>query len=243
LLVVSVLWTVVVAVRGRLAATRPERAGRPRLVLVTVAAIVGVGSSAALTVEAFGAQVPEQHLSDTLREITDPTADALRSGLGAAVGKDGTYVVTWNDARYFGSQGYGLVDELERRGFDVGVPFTWRVPVTVQRVVSFDNADAEVRLATGFYIDEVRAVPGAELVLEYDPRDAAELSEYAEIEQAVTTELEADGLGDLVPLLETNLFGVQLDPRVSPELQEEVNRLLELGAPTAVFIMPAGADE
>lgn len=240
LLVVSVLWTLAVVLHRRLG---PERSLRPRVALGTILAVVAVGSYGALTVEAFGARVPEQHLSDTLREITGPTADALEQGLGAAVGTDGRYVVTWNDARYFGSQGYGLVNELERRGFDVGVPFTWRVPVTRQRVIEFDEADAEVRLATGFYIDEVRAVPGAELVLEYDPRDEAELAEYERIEAEVTASLTGAGLDDLVPLLETNLFGLQLDPRVSAEVQEQVDRLLELGTPTAVFVLPPGADQ
>ena len=239
LLVVSVLWTLAVVLHRRLG---PVRSVRPRLALGALLAVVAVGSYGALTVEAFGARVPEQHLSDTLREITGPTADALDSGLGAAIGAEGRYVVTWNDARYFGSQGYGLVNELERRGFDVGVPFTWRVPVTRQRVIEFDQADAEVRLATGFYIDEVRAVPGAELVLEYDPRDATESAEYDRIEAEVTASLTAAGLVDLVPLLETNLFGVQLDPRVATEVQAQVDRLLELGTPTAVFVLPPGAD-
>jgi hypothetical protein len=109
-------------------------------------------------------------------------------------------------------------------------------------VIEFDDADAEVRLATGFYIDEVQAVPGAELVLEYDPRDAAELAEYERIEADVTAALVSAGLDELVPLLESNLFGVQLDPRVSTDVQEHVDRLLELGTPTAVFVLPPGAD-
>ena len=50
------------------------------------------------------------------------------------------------------------------------------------------------------------------------------------------------GLDDLVPLIESNLFGVQLDPRVPVELQEIVDRLLELGTPTAVFLVPVGTD-
>jgi hypothetical protein len=79
-------------------------------------------------------------------------------------------------------------------------------------------------------------------VLEYDPRDATELAEYDRIEAEVTASLTAAGLVDLVPLLETNLFGVQLDPRVATEVQAQVDRLLELGTPTAVFVLPPGAD-
>ena len=237
LLVVSVVWTAAVAARR----WWPERSATVRRTIVAVGLVATVGSWGALTVEAFDARVPEQHLSDTLRELTEPTAAALADGLGEAVGRDGTYVVTWNDARYFGSQGYGLVDELERRGFDVGVPSTWRVPVTPQRVVTDGRADAEVRLATGFYIDEVAALPGAALVIEYDPRDADELVEYAELETRVVAGLRDAGLDELVPLVETNLFGVQVDPRVSPALQADVNRMLELGTPTAVFVLPVGA--
>jgi len=238
LIVVAVVWTAAAYVRSRLG---DERARTPRLAMAGVAALVAVGSYMALTAEAFGARAPEQHLSDTLREITGPTADALRDGLGAAAGIDGTYLVTWNDAIYFGSQGFGLVNELDRAGFDVGALPTWRVPATPTRIVDPAEATAEVRLATGVYVDQVRAIAGAEEVLVYDPRDAGELAEYLRLEREVVEGLMIDGLDDLVPLLQTNLFGLQIDPAVSPALQRKVDRMLELGTLTAVFVLPPGA--
>jgi len=238
LIVVAVVWTAAAYVRSRLG---DERARTPRLAMAGVAALVAVGSYMALTAEAFGARAPEQHLSDTLRKITGPTADALRDGLGAADGIDGTYLVTWNDAIYFGSQGFGLVNELDRAGFDVGALPTWRVPATPTRIVDPAEATAEVRLATGVYVDQVRAIAGAEEVLVYDPRDAGELAEYLRLEREVVEGLMIDGLDDLVPLLQTNLFGLQIDSAVSPALQRKVDRMLELGTLTAVFVLPPGA--
>jgi len=238
LIVVAVVWTAAAYVRSRLG---DERARTPRLAMAGVAVLVAVGSYTALTAEAFGARAPEQHLSDTLRKITGPTADALRDGLGAADGIDGTYLVTWNDAIYFGSQGFGLVNELDRAGFDVGALPTWRVPATPTRIVDPAEATAEVRLATGVYVDQVRAIAGAEEVLVYDPRDAGELAEYLRLEREVVEGLMIDGLDDLVPLLQTNLFGLQIDPAVSPALQRKVDRMLELGTLTAVFVLPPGA--
>ena len=96
------------------------------------------------------------------------------------------------------------------------MPDTWRVPVTPQRVIAFDDAAAEVRLATGSYIEEVRALPGAVEVIEYDPRTPDDVAEYEQLRASVTTALESSGSGDLVGMLDTNLFGLQVDPRVAP---------------------------
>lgn len=134
-----------------------------------------------------------------------------------------------------------MVNELERAGLDVGVPSTWRVPVTPHRVLDPAAATAEVRLATGFYIDHVRSLPGAVEVVEYEPRDAAELAEYLALESGVRSALSDVGAADLEPLLESNLFGLQLDPRVPTSVQADVDRMLELGTLTAVFIVPAGS--
>jgi hypothetical protein len=237
LMVVSIVWTLSAVVQQRSGDAR----ARPRVAIALALVVIGVGQYVALCFDAAGATVPEQHLSDTLREVVGPTAVALRRGAGDADGISGTYLVTWNDARYFGSQGYGLVSELERAGFHVGVPETWRVPVTPHRVIDPATATAEVRLATGFYIDQVAAIPGAVSVIEFDPRDATALAEYGALEASVTAELTAAGAADLIPLLETNLFGVQLDSRVSADVQAEINRMLVLGTPTAVFILPPGS--
>ena len=47
-------------------------------------------------------------------------------------------------------------------------------------------------------------------------------------------------LDDLIPVVDTNLFGVQVDARVPEAQRKVVNHLLEMGLPTAVFIAPAG---
>lgn len=240
LLAVAVVWTLLVWARGRLGADRVRSLWSG---VAVAAAVVVVGSYAALTAEAFGAEAPEQHLSDTLREVTGPTIDALRSGVGAATGDDGTYLVTWSDARYFGSQGFGLVNELDRAGFDVGALPVWRVPATPSRVVDPADATAEVRLATGVYVDAVAALPGAEEVVRYDPRDPDELAEYEQLQGELEAGLTAAGLEPLIALIDTNLFGLQLDPAVSPELQRVVDRMLELGTPTAVFVLPPGSPD
>ena len=57
-----------------------------------------------------------------------PTEQALLDHMGTATGRDGRYSVTWSDALYIGSQGYGIVLELERNGFTAGVPFFARAP-------------------------------------------------------------------------------------------------------------------
>jgi hypothetical protein len=234
LVVAAIVWTLVLEARHRW----PERRRWVRLAGAALVTIVGVGSYAALTVEAFGVQAPEQHLSDTLREVVAPTAAALDDRAGLATGRDGTYLVTWNDAANFGSQGYGLVNELERRGFHVGVPDTWRVPVTRQRVLAPGEATAELRLATGVYIDTVAALPGAVEVARFEPRDADEMDEYRQLDAEVRAGLSALGLDDLAPMLDDNLFGLQLSPDLPVALQEQVNRMLFLGTTTAVFVLP-----
>jgi hypothetical protein len=212
---------------------------RPRLAVPAAAlALLGGLSLTAFVVDAARAEVPEEHLSDTLALLVEPTATAIESGLGSADGSDGRYTVTYADAAHFGSQAYGLVSELERLGFDVGMPETWRVPVTPHRVIREQEATAQLRLATGAYIAVVAALPGAEQAVLVDPRSAAERERQDRLRTEVTRALDDAGLDDLVSLLDENLFGLQLDPRVSPEIQAMVDEMIRIGLPTAVFVLP-----
>jgi hypothetical protein len=225
-------------VSGGTGASGTARRSRSATVAAWAVGAVGAVSLVSFTVEAASATVPEQHVSDTLGALIAPTVAALESGLGGATGHDGRYTVTYNDALYFGEQAYGLVSELERRGFDAGMPSTWRVPVTAYRVITEQQATVQLRLAVGRYIDTVAALPGAVEVVRYDPRTLAEVGRGEQLQAQLRESLLAAGLDDLVAMISENLFGLQLDPRVTPQVQSMVDELLQLGAPTAVFFLP-----
>jgi hypothetical protein len=237
LLMVATLATVVVWWRQRPAASGSQTRARSPIGAMLMA-LVGVASVAAFTIDAARADVPEAHLSDTLAALVPQTVAALEADVGGSAGTYGRYTVTYADSYYFGSQSYGLVSELERRGFDVGMPNTWRVPVTPHRVVLEVDATTQLRLATGRYIAEVAALPGAVQVAFHDPRTPADIARGEQLAQQVRTSLIAAGLEELVPMIDENLFGLQLDPRVPADVQEMVDELLRLGVPTAVFVLP-----
>ena len=237
LLVVATLATVVVWWRQRHAASGSQTRARSPIGAMLLA-LVGAASVAAFTVDAARADVPEAHLSDTLAALVPQTVAALEADVGGSAGTYGRYTVTYADSYYFGSQSYGLVSELERRGFDVGMPNTWRVPVTAHRVVLEIDATTQLRLVTGRYIDEVAALPDAVQVAFHDPRTPADIARGEQLAQQVRTSLIAAGLEELVPMIDDNLFGLQLDPRVPADVQEMVDELLRLGVPTAVFVLP-----
>jgi hypothetical protein len=169
------------------------------------------------------------------------TVDAIELGVGPAPGPDATYVVFWQDALFIGSQGYGLVNELERRGYDVGVHETWRVPVTPQRVLPFGSYDAEVHLVTGMFIDEWRQRDGFVEVAATDDRSPVERARFDELHDQVVERLVEIGRDDLVPVVDENLFGASLDPDLPQDVIDDMSEMIEIGLPVAVFFAPPGS--
>jgi hypothetical protein len=223
LLCIAVVWTALDLVDDE----------RARRAILGVGAVVAVVASGALVRTAAGLDPPAPQLSAALAAVVPRAADALD--------RSDRYLVTWDDSFYIGSQGYGVVDELERRGFDVGVPNTWRVPVTKHRVYEVGEVDAEVKLAVGAFVERWRAVASARELAFSDPRDAEERAEYDRLHDEVAAELDRDGLGEMVPLLDGNLFGASLDPRIDDGEREGMERMLELGSPAALFLVAPGA--
>jgi hypothetical protein len=208
-----------------------------RRATVTVAAVALV----AFTVECATFDPPESSLSDPLGVLVRRTDRALADGTGGATRSD-RFVVTWNDAHYIGSQGYGLVNELERRGWDVGVPDTWRIPVTRQRVTPDDRATRELRFASGRYLADLRhsGEPGVTLLARFDPRTPAERAQYAADRRELVASLAARGLDDRVQQVDETLFTVSLEPSLTPREKVLVARMLRLGQPVGVLLVPIG---
>ena len=232
----AVAWTALAWWRRR------DPRGVPAVALPMVSAMVLAVTTLVSAATFASAEVPERRLSRAVEALADPTYEALAAGVGSATGTDGAYQVRWSDAADIGSPGYGLLDELERRGLDVAADEFFAVPATEHRVRRRDRADAQVHLATGDYVDRWRAVPGAVEVATFEPRSAAQIAHAAEVRARLIARLGVEGLGDLVELVDTNLFGASLDPRISNDDLADLTELLDLGQPMAVFIAPPSAE-
>jgi hypothetical protein len=232
LLALAVAGTVAVAVRER-------RGSLPAAVTPALVALTAV-VSLVFAVNALDAEPPAPRLSAGLGQLLPGTVRALDEGVAGAKGHDGVYVVSWSDAVHIGSQAYGLVSELERRGYRAGMTKGLRVPLTRYRVIEPDDATVEIHFSSGRNIDEFRAKPGAVEVATADPRTPAERREFDRLLDRADRELRAEGLDDVADLLDGNLFAASIDPRVSGATRRHVARLVELGEPMAVFLAPAG---
>ena len=237
LMLLAIAWTAVVALRSWLS---PDACRRLAAAGTAAFLALAVVMSAVTTVQAVDVEPPATDLSASLGGVLPSTVAALERGDGAATGPDGRYVVIWSDAVYFGSPGYGLVSELQRAGFDAKAATPWHVPITDHRAMEIEDATAVVHLVTGQFIDRLRSIPEALEVAYVEHRSPAEIAEFARLHDEVGAELRREGLDELLPVVDGNLFGASIDERVSEGARQRMARMLELGEDTAVFIAPPG---
>jgi hypothetical protein len=170
-----------------------------------------------------------------------PPSRAIDDAAGPAVGRDGRYLVRWKDALLIGSQGYGLVNELERDGYHVGVPEPYHVPVTPQRVFDEGTYDAELQFVSGDYIEQARQRDGFVEVAHADVRSDAERERFEQLRDHVLTRLTEVGREDLIDEVDRNLFGASLDPDLPRDIVDDMSEMLLIGEPVAVFLAPPGS--
>jgi hypothetical protein len=239
LMLLATGWTAVLVVRDRLDASMRRRA-----TTVGIAALLAIMAlfSAMLTYDSTSVEVPALRLSKTLSALVPPTVDALEEPSAPGGGRDGHYLVTIRDPITIGATGYGLVNELIRAGFDVGVLENYGPGATRYLVMDPADATGVVHLAIGSAdVEAWRAKPGVREVAYTDPRPRREQAEYERLRSEVIDELNAAGLSDIVPVVDDNVFGVGLNTRVPEATRPKVVRMIKLGLPHAVFIGPRDA--
>jgi hypothetical protein len=239
LMLLATGWTAVLLVRRRLdASARRRAASLGTAVLVGIVALF----SAMLTYDATSVEVPALRLSNTLSVLVPPTVDALEQPSAPGGGRDGHYLVTIRDPVTIGATGYGLVNELGREGFNVGVLENYGPGATRYLVMDPADATGVVHLAVGRAdIEAWRAKPGVREIAYTDQRPRRERAEYERLRSEVIDELNAAGLSDIVPIVDDNIFGVGLNTRVPDATRPKVVRMIKLGLPSAVFIGPRDA--
>ena len=231
---VATVWTVVVVVRRRLP---PDRLAHwSRIGLGAALAVLVVASTSSFMAN-IDTQPARPDLSADLGVVSEQTAVALRTGDGPGRGRGGPYLVRWVDRVTLGSQGFGLVNELERAGFEVGVDERFGVGAATHRILPIDDAVAVVELVTGPDIAEWERRPGARRVGYVDARTPAEVALFDRRMASIDAHLRAAGLADVADDWTGNLFAASLDPRIPGPILDEMVQVLDLPAPVAVFLL------
>ena len=208
--------------------TSPMPGRFPAGAQVVATGVVLVVLVAWLTYDAATAEVPNREQSDLLGALVPSTA--------AAIDPDGRYLVTWRDPIELGVAGYGLLNELERRGFRVGAERAFSVEVTPRQVIHPDGATAEIRLARGVAVEDLRRAPGVRQVAYVAP-DPAEWEEFKRLRADVIDQLAAGGHDDVVAGVDRDLLSTLFNAQEIPaSARRQMERMLGLDVPSAVFI-------
>ncbi len=232
---IAIGWTAAAVVARVLPAARWQRA---RTLSTAMLTLLTAAFAFRLSVAATTA-VHWSNLGDVVPALAAATADALDHGVRYARGRDARYLVYWSDTLHGGAQGFALLNELERRGFRVGVPPSYRAYVGEHRVLDARDAAAAIVFANGAFIDRYRAMPAAVEVASVDPRSPEERREYDTLRATVISELKTANVPSAtIRQVETNLFGASLLPGIPATTQLRMGRLLRLGTASAVFILP-----
>jgi hypothetical protein len=237
LAVVAIVWTAVVMIAER-GPRRPvaTRAGMGAL------AVVLVGWTAMFSLDAVDAEPTQAGYSAMVGEFAGAVSTAIDEAEVEGGGADGRYLLTWTDGVNLGSTGFGLLAELERRDYDVGVIEAYRPGARSHRVMAAGDATAEVHLSVGPDIPTWEQKPGAERVAYVDLRTDEQVAEYERARGEAIELLERQGHGDLVTMVDTApfqlYFQLYFEGSVSPETLDAVQVLNDLGQPAAVFIGP-----
>lgn len=221
-----------VASRHMPARVRPDRT----VALAGLALVAGLGVR--LLVLAPDAETGTPRETSQLARLLPPTVAGLRDRVGAATATAGSYKVVWRDATHGGAVGIGMVNELIRRGFHVGVADEERTRIGPHRVLDDARATAHVVYASGGWIEEVAGEPGAVRVAYDDPRSRSERAEFARVRADVLEALARVGRGDLADRLDRDLFDVALNEGLDADVATLLGRMLEIGVPSAVFVLP-----
>ena len=233
LLVLATAWSACALV-ARLA---PE-ASRPRLakgVLVGAAALF-VASTTRSTIDASDAEVFQPELSQAAATLVPQTVEALEDP-ATGDGRDGRYLVTWNDPIYGGARGFTMFNELDREGFDVGGPRFLRAALTRHRVLTPEQATAQVHVTTGADIEVWQDRPDYRQIASYESGPGGR-AEWEQLRSSIDAELEALGRDELRRLVEEAPTGLIYQSGLPDELREQIDRLIEIGPPVAVFVGP-----
>ncbi len=146
-----------------------------------------------------------------------------------------SYLVTWDDPAYLGGLGFGLILDLERRGFTVGAEPRFSAAVEPRRVLCPGQYDAVLTTVTGrAALEKWAGIANAERVATVDLR--ASTNGYDRAMAELKTALAAHGRHLTNEEIEQHMNLLVLDPAQPQDVAEAASRLVLGGVPSAIYL-------
>ncbi len=138
-----------------------------------------------------------------------------------------------------GSGGFGLVDELERAGFDARADDDFSPQVRPHRIVEETDEDTTttIEMAAGHNIERVLALPGAVQVAYADLRSAADLERREQLRSELIRRLAPNV--ERLRAIDENPIALAFAENLDPDTARMLVELAEIGLPMAIIVVPA----
>lgn len=176
--------------------------------------------------------------------VPGPTDSTIVGGLApqvAVLPKNMTYLVRFWDPYTLNATGFGLVLELERRGYTVRVDPSFAAAALPHRTATEAEVDQVLWVVVGPRNAQAAADSTLEPVGYFDPRDAGERQEAEALLGEIENGLRDAGRDELVSSLTSP--GASLlfaEPPLPDQVAEKLRALYRLGQPVGVFLVAPG---
>ncbi|MEP7203422.1 MAG: hypothetical protein ABI894_12480 [Ilumatobacteraceae bacterium] len=206
---------------------------RPQLVVIGALAIAAISSGVA-TVNAVGYENPGQRNSRIVGGIDAIIRPELDTGE--------RYLIRWNDPATLGGVPFGMLLDLEKHGFHVGVDAASAAGALPHRVVTEASANQVLWVVLGnANIERMRARPDATEFGYFDQRSREEINRSDALRQRLIDRLTELDLSCLVPKIDEQyglasfFLGSLAIPHDVAVIAADYN---DYGLPVAVFALP-----
>lgn len=176
------------------------------------------------------AKLPGATDSRILSGLIDDTVANLDSGK--------TYQIRFYDPYTLNATGFGLLLELERRGFDVKVDPEFAAAALPHRTAPMGETDQVLWVVVGPAVERAARDPSLMLLATYNPRTSEQQKRSQQLLREVADGLRRAGREDLVASLESPGASILFTEPPLPEATAIlVRELIRMGQPTSVFSM------
>lgn len=155
--------------------------------------------------------------------------------------RDQTYQIRFYDPYTLNATGFGLLLELERRGFHVKVDPEFAAAALPHRTAPMQDTDGVIWVVVGPALERALHDPALTPLARFNPRSPAQQSRAAILLGEVRDGLKAAGRDDLVSSLDSPGASILFtEPPLPESTAKLVRELIGMGQPTGVFLMAVG---